>query len=376
MEASRETAGPNRRAARHRRRRRTTWIAAGVALLALVAASVAGWAIIRDGDGDDEVATRAVKPAAPVTTTEPAPTTTVPPTVPPTTTPPAPPGPPFALGITRTEVEDTTRGTMARGPTAASATRRIPLTIYYPTAGAATNALAENAPSAAGTFPLMIFAHGYSITAADYDPLIRDLAAGGWIVVAPDFPISSLVFPGPASQADLPNQAKDVTFLIDVLTNPATVPGVLQGHIAPVKVAIAGHSDGGVTAAAASGHSCCLDPRIGASAAYAGDQGGSLFKGEWFQPNASPQLFIHGTADGDVPYSYSQKLYADTVVTRMLVSIPGAVHWDPFVTGPQRASVVKLTHDFFRAHILGDAAATARLPADANEGGLRLEASE
>lgn len=310
--------------------------------------------------------------------TRPGPSATSPPsTVPPTTTTTLPPGPPYALGVTRLTVEDLSRGTMARGPTPALRTRTIPLTIYYPVPGRADAPVAENAPAAPGPFPLMIFAHGYSITAADYEPLIRDLAAGGWVVAAPDFPIASLVFPGPASQADLPNQPGDVSFVIDTLTNPATVPPLLQGRIAPVKVAIAGHSDGGVTAAAVTGNSCCIDPRIGAAASYAGDQGGSLFRnGQWFQPSAPPQLFIHGTADRDVPYSYSEKLYADTVVTKMLVSIPGGVHWDPFVSGPERAAVVKLTHDFFRAYILGDQAAAARLTTDANEGGLRLERSQ
>lgn len=367
----------DRRAARRRRRRRTLIV--GAAACALLLAIGAGAVVAFGGDDDtDQVATgskpRATSPATtPVTAP---PTTTVPPTTT-TTAPPTPSGPPYALGVIRTVVEDPTRPTMARGPSPAKSSRTIPLTIYYPAAGPASAPDTENAPAAPGQYPLMIYAHGYAITAADYIPLIRDLAAGGFVVVAPDFPIASLVFPGPASQADLPNQPGDVSFAIDVMTNPATIPPLLQGRIAPVKVSIAGHSDGGVTAAAVTGNSCCMDPRIGASASYAGDQGGGLFRnGQWFQPAAPPQLFIHGTADADVPYSYSQKLYADTVVTKMLVSIPGGVHWDPFVSGPQRAAVVKLTHDFFRAHILGDKAAAARVEADANEGGLRLEASE
>lgn len=362
---------PGRQARRSSRRRRRLLV--GGVLVALVAVAVGVGVVVTRDPGTPTVAAdgtgRGVRPGSPVTTPAS--------TAPPTTTTTVPPGPPFALGVTRLTVEDSARGTMARGPTPALRTRTIPLTIYYPVAGRADAPVVENAPAAPGPFPLMIFAHGYSITAADYEPLIRDLAAGGWVVAAPDFPIASLVFPGPASQADLPNQPGDVSFVIDVMTNPATVPPLLQGRIAPVKVAIAGHSDGGVTAAAVTGNSCCIDPRIGAAASYAGDQGGSLFRiGQWFQPSAPPQLFIHGTADRDVPYSYSEKLYADTVVTRMLVSIPGGVHWDPFVSGPERAAVVRLTHDFFRAYILGDQAAAARLTTDANDGGLRLERSQ
>lgn len=366
----------HRRSSRRRTRRR---LVVGGTLGVVVVAVALGVVVARDPGSSSVAADRANRadPADPADRTGPAPTTTPPSTVPPTTPTTTPPGPPFALGVTRLTVEDLTRGTMARGPTPARSSRTIPLTIYYPVAGRADAPLAENAPAAAGPFPLMVFAHGYSITAADYEPVIRDLAAGGFVVVAPDFPVASLVFPGPASQADLPNQPGDVSFVIDVMTDPATVPPLLQGRIAPVKVSIAGHSDGGVTAAAVTGNSCCIDPRIGAAASYAGDQGGGLFRtGQWFQPGAPPQLFIHGTADRDVPYSFSEKLYADTVVTKMLVSIPGGVHWDPFVSGPERAAVVKLTLDFFRAHVLGDQAAAARLATDANEGGLRLERSQ
>ncbi|MBM3660034.1 MAG: hypothetical protein FJW95_11125 [Actinobacteria bacterium] len=371
------TTGPGRRGQqqqRRQRRRTTVLVAAG--LVVAVALALGTWLAL--AEGDDEVtsavgsAPRSSAPTAPSTLPP-----TVPPTLPPTTTTTLPPGPPYALGVTRFTAVDLTRPTMARGPLPQRPTRELPMAVYYPTAGPATSPVAENAPVGPATqYPLMIFAHGYSITAADYEPLIKDLAAQGFVVAAPDFPISSLVFPGPASQADLPGQALDIRFLIDTLQNPSALPAVLQDKIAPGKVSVTGHSDGGVTVAAASGNSCCLDPRIGASVALAGDQGGSLFRsGEWFQPTAPPQMFIHGTADGDVPYSYSLKLYDDTVVTRYMVSIPGGVHWDPFVSGPERPAVVKLMTDFFRAYTLGDKDALARIPTAANEGGLRLEAS-
>jgi predicted dienelactone hydrolase len=362
-----DVARPERRRLQQRRRRRRRLVAA-VALIVLVAAGVGAWLALRDSS-DDATVTAGSRESSPSTTAAP-PTTTVPPT----TTTSAPAGPPFAVGVTRLTVEDTTRGTVARGPTPESSTRVLPLTVHYPATGAPGSAVVENAPAATGTFPLVVFAHGYAITAGAYDPLTADLAAGGFIVVAPDFPISSLVFPGPASQLDMANQAHDISFIIDVFQNGTAVPGVLQGHLAPGKVAVTGHSDGGATVSAVSGNSCCLDPRIGASASLAGDQGG-VFPGEWFQANASPQLFMHGTADPEVPFAYSQKLYDDTVAPKMFVSVTDAVHLEPFVTGPQRPTIVALILDFFRANIQNDAEARARIPADANvEGVLKLEA--
>ena len=321
----------------------------------------------------DERADRApaTEPSRVSTTTA---TTAATTTLAPTTTVPA--GPPFAVGVTKFTVEDPSRGTRARGATPATSSRKLPLTVHYPTTGSAGVAVVENAPSASGTYPLLVFAHGYAITAADYDPLTRDLAAAGFIVVAPDFPLSSLIYPGPPTQSDMPEQALDVSFVINVFQTPSSLPAVLQGHVAATKVSIVGHSDGGATVAATSGHSCCLDARVGASVALAGDQGG-FFRGAWFQPAAAPQLFIHGTADADVPFGHSRKLYEDTVVTKMLVSVTNGVHWDPFVSSAtQRPVVIRLVVDFLRAHALGDAAARSRLVADANaDGVLRLEAS-
>jgi fermentation-respiration switch protein FrsA (DUF1100 family) len=362
-----DLARPERRRQQQRRRRRRRVLAV-VAIVVIVVAGVGAWLVFRDSSDDTKVS------SGPGSTT---PTTTSPPTttVPPTTTTSAPAGPPFAVGVTKLTVEDTTRGTVARGPTPASDTRVLPLTVHYPTKGVAGSDVVENAPAAAGSFPLVVFAHGYAITAAAYDPLTTDLAAGGFIVVAPDFPISSLVFPGPPSQLDMANQAHDISFIIDVFQNGSAVPAVLQGHLAPGKVAVTGHSDGGSTVSAVSGNSCCLDRRIGASASLAGDQGG-VFPGEWFQPDASPQLFMHGSADPEVPFAYSQKLYDDTVAPKMFVSVTNAVHLEPFVTGPQRPAIVALILDFFRANIQNDAAARARIPADANvDGVLHLEAS-
>jgi len=56
--------------------------------------------------------------------------------------------------------------------------------------------------------------------------------------------------------------------------------------------------------------------------------------------------------------------------------VTGAPHFEPFVTAPQRSAIIPLMLDFFRAYLISDAAALARVPADANVPGvLKLEAS-
>ena len=52
------------------------------------------------------------------------------------------------------------------------------------------------------------------------------------------------------------------------------------------------------SAGGSSGGSAVLVATGAVDYALAGDQGG-IFPGEWFQPGAAPQLFMHGTADAD-----------------------------------------------------------------------------
>jgi len=119
-----------------------------------------------------------------------------------------------AVGVTRSSSK------IGRGPprpavtNRASSTRRLALTVRYPVAGTAGAAEAENAAAISSTFPVVVFAHGFAVSAATYAALERDLAAGGFIVVAPTSRCRSSAVPGPASQSDIDDQAHDVSFLI------------------------------------------------------------------------------------------------------------------------------------------------------------------
>jgi len=343
-----------------------------VAALAAFAAVVAGIVLLVAGDATSARPAPRITAATGATTSTP-PTTvgSAPPTSATVSTPS--PGAPYPVGRATTTVVDATRGTAARGPTPESATRSLSVRIRYP-----STVEGDDAPPALGTFPLVVFAHGFGIAAADYDAFTRDLAAEGFVVVAPDFPRSSSVFPGPPTADDIDEQARDVGFLIDAFAPTAAgaavdAPGgTWTGHVAPGSAGVVGQSDGGNTAARVGGNSCCRSPRVVAVVSLAGDEGRS--GGAWGVEGQAPLLLINGTADTVNPWSFSQRLYDDARSPRLLVAIDGAGHLEPYTSGPQRPAVVALAAAFLHGY-LGRPAALAEVAGLASRDGLSVVAS-
>jgi poly(3-hydroxybutyrate) depolymerase len=107
------------------------------------------------------------------------------------------------------------------------------------------------APEAPGRWPLLVFAHGFQVGPAPYLTLLEAWASAGWVVAAPEFPLTDQSVAGSnLDENDIVNQPADVRFVIDQLVAP-TSP--LARVIDPSRVAIAGHSDGAETVLAASG---------------------------------------------------------------------------------------------------------------------------
>jgi dienelactone hydrolase len=274
--------------------------------------------------------------------------------------------------VSRFTLVDSSRGTAALGSDPATPDRTLPVTLRYPAAGTAGTET-EGAAAATGTFPLVVFAHGYNISAAEYDDFTRDLAAQGFVVAAPDFPLSSTSPPGPVTQGDIDNQARDVSFLIANLAGDGgALPPAVRGHVVAGEVGVVGHSDGGNTAARVASNSCCFDGRIGAAVILSGDEGQS--GGTWGVPGSPPMLLLQGTADAINPWALSQRLYDDAAAPKWLVSINGADHLTPYTTGPQRGAIVTLVAEFLRAR-LQDPARLASAQDAANREGLSLVAS-
>ncbi len=113
---------------------------------------------------------------------------------------------------------------------ASRSNRNISTKVFYPAMTAGTNTTA-----ATGTFPVVVFGHGFSMSPANYDNIKDNLVPEGYIVLMPD------------TETGLsPNHSNfglDLVFVGNE-TMGANPPAIISGHIG-TRAAISGHSMGG-----------------------------------------------------------------------------------------------------------------------------------
>jgi len=273
-----------------------------------------------------------------------------------------------AVGISVMTFTDLTRTTPARGDRETLMTRPLTVTVRYPTAGMPSE---EEIPDAPGfePAPLILFAHGFDISSQRYSSLLHDLAASGFVVAAPEFPMSSTVFDGAPDEYDLPEQVKDLSFLITAMTGPNS-PSELAEMIAPGPVGLVGHSDGAVTVLLAGYAPRYADSRVTAVVAISGDF--DTFGGEWFTTNDPSLLAIHGEFDEINPFESSEILVGNDPGPAMLVMVQGASHLGS-VTDPEiEPAVARLIAFNFRWRLGGSADSMTQTQATASTSPLEL----
>jgi alpha-beta hydrolase superfamily lysophospholipase len=266
------------------------------------------------------------------------------------------PPPPYPVTSTQVTFVDTTRSTQARGGQPAHRGRTLVTTIVAPSS------------PAVGPFPLVLFAHGYDQSVTTYQDLIRTVAAGGYVVAAPEFPLTSTAYPGSPNRADVLNQPADLSFLITEIRGAAAAPGPIHGLVAAGKVGVMGHSDGAVTAAALAFNACCADPRVGGAVILSGAE--SEFRDSWFSVHSPPLLVVHGDADTVNPLPSGQRLFAGSTGQAFLVTVAGGTHLGPFTQDPVRTLVARTVIDFLDAELRQDRGGLGRLSTDANVPGV------
>jgi dienelactone hydrolase len=234
-----------------------------------------------------------------------------------------------------------------------SKSRSLHTTIWYPT-------------GSKGPFPLIVFAHGNRGTGRGYETLLSAWAAAGYVVAAPDFPISSLDLPGIAGLSDIEQQPGDVSFVITKVLALDRAKGGLGRIIDRARIGVAGHSFGAVTTLGVAFRSCCRDKRIKAAISMSGTP---LIHGTDFKGIRTPLLLIHGDADETVSYGGSVFSFARASQPKFLLTLLGEGHFDYLLglsTHEEVAiAVLHATIDFWDGFLKGDAARIAQLELDA-----------
>ncbi len=212
---------------------------------------------------------------------------------------------PYGVGEILLELEDPTRSTPPNGSYESSDTRLLSTVIWYPTTPGPGDRLVpveDAAPDAdGGPWPLVVYNHGFSSRNDENAKLAAYLASRGFVVAAPDFPLTNIFAPGKPTVVDMINQPGDVRFIMDHLTGDhpdANHP--LLGQIDEEHIGLAGVSLGAMTALAVTFHTDFQDPRIRATAVAAPP--GCYLAEEIYDTAEVPLLILHGTGDAILTY--------------------------------------------------------------------------
>lgn len=202
-----------------------------------------------------------------------------------------------------------------------------------------------------GPWPLVVFGHGFGGTPFVYRRLLRAWAAAGYLVAAPVFPLENANAPGGPDEDDVVNQPADMSFVIaQLLAASASSASPLHGLVDPRRIAVAGQSDGAMTAFATTYERPWRDRRVRAAVILSGAE---LARRIPLDPHAAPLLAVQGTADRINDPIYSLRLYRAVGRPKFLLLLRRAGHLDPYtVPGPWLAAVERVSIAFLD-HYLG-----------------------
>ncbi len=275
---------------------------------------------------------------------------------------PRPPHAPFAVGERIVTFVDHSR--TLHLPGGGVEPRRLVTIVRYPTAGPPSSTDVRNAPPirSAGTFPLVVFGHGFAVTPVPYARLLQAWARAGYVVAAPIFPLENKNAPGGPNESDLVNQPRDMSVVITrMLEASGRTHGFFSGLIDPSQIAVSGQSDGGETALAVAYDRFYIDRRVRAAVILSGAEipgvGGFDF------PSPSPPLLAtQGTADTINPPSFTYTFFNIAPPPKYLLTMFGAPHLPPY-TGeqPQLRIVERVTIAFMDRYVKRERGALRRM---------------
>jgi dienelactone hydrolase len=285
------------------------------------------------------------------------------PTPVPSPVPTAPPGPPLAVGLRVLRLVDPSR--RIRLPNGSTRARTLLTYVRYPALGppAGTDVLDAPAATGVGPYPLVVFGHGFAVTPRTYAHLLQSLTRAGYIVAAPEFPLGSADAPGGPDESDLINQPADMSFTISrVLAAGRAAAGPLAGVIDPAHIAVAGQSDGAMTALAVAYSRRFRDRRVSAALVMSGAEMGGV-GGFAFGRGAPPLLAIQGSADTINEPRFTYAFFGAARHPKYLLRLLGAGHLPPYTREqPQLAIVERVSIAFLDGYLRHSPSALALLP--------------
>jgi dienelactone hydrolase len=227
-------------------------------------------------------------------------------------------------------------------------------------------------PAGPGPYPLIVYGHGFALRPGTYRRLLDAWTEAGYVVAAPKFPRENADAPGGPDESDLANQPSDMSFVITRLLALNRRPtGVLAGMIDPSRIAVAGHSDGAVTALAVAYDRRFRDPRVRAAVVLSGARLGGMGA---FPRDGPPLLAVQGTADPINEPTVTATYFRLAHRPKFLLWLLGASHLPPYTTQEPQLDIVEQATIAFLDHYLRGAALSAFEQAASRPGLTRLTA--
>lgn len=179
--------------------------------------------------------------------------------------------------------------------------------------------------------PLLVMAHGFTGLPEKFAAMAAHIAAAGYVVAAPAFPLTNQNALGGAWLPDVRQQPADVSFVLDrLLEANATAGDDLRGRIDEARIAVLGHSLGGTTTIALTRKACCRDPRVTASLLVAPGPIDLFVQLFGLDPTQAgpPTMILQGTDDPIISYESAYAYFQQIDAPAYFVGIDGATHSD------------------------------------------------
>ena len=210
-----------------------------------------------------------------------------------------------------TALIDETRTTAANGEFPGASERTLKVTIWYP----------REIQSA----PLLVYSHGLSSLSEGGKRVARHLASHGYVVIAPNFPLSNFFAPGGPNALDVKNQPQDISFIIDSALAWNRDPGhALYNMMDPERIGVVGFSLGGLTSVLVAFHPAWRDERVKAAASIAAPL--RMLGDRFFDHANVPLLMLVGDRDAVVGHQINAAAVLPRTNNAQMVTIEGGTH--------------------------------------------------
>ena len=191
--------------------------------------------------------------------------------------------------------------------------RNIGCEIYYP---AATTG--DNVAASAGTFPVLIFGHGFAMTWDAYQNLWQNLVPQGYIMVFPR--TEGSLIPAP-NHVDF---GKDLRLLVSKMQTESNRSGSILFQKISGTFALMGHSMGGGASIIGGTNNTSISTIVNFAAAKTNPTGSSTTNAGLI---SVPVLYMSGQNDGVAPaIQHQDSMYFNTVSTKAQIYIKGGGH--------------------------------------------------